>query len=39
MNVTIMDMHSCTDGGTHPNPGVGQDEGECNIQTGPHMSA
>ena len=27
LNVTIMDMHSCTDTGTHSNPGVEQDEG------------
>ena len=26
LNVTIMDMHSCTDAGTHSNLGVGQDE-------------
>ena len=26
LNVTVMDIHSCTDAGTHSNPGVGQDE-------------
>ena len=26
LNVTIMDMHPCTDAGKHSNPGMGQDE-------------
>ena len=40
LNVTTMDIHSCTDAGTHSNPGVGDKMmGECNIQTGPHRDS